>query len=111
MTCPEASIRLSALPTASAEGLDRLGSYSFSEKSCIDFRLPRPEQLTAPAGRNRFEFWVRANSLPHDDTHGQAVSLAYISDWWINYASLSGHMAYLQRTGTTIYVAGLNHSI
>lgn len=108
---PEASIRLSALPTAGAEGLDRLGSYSFSEKSCIDFRLPRPEQLTAPGGCNRFEFWARANSLPQDDAHGQAVGLAYISDWWINYTSLSGHMEHLQRTDATIYVASLNHSI
>lgn len=108
---PEASFRLRDLPPASAQGLDGIGSYSFAEKSCIDFRLPRPEQLAAPDGRNRFEFWARANSLPQDGIHGQAVGLAYLSDWWTNYASLSGHVGPLQRAGQSIYVASLNHAI
>ncbi|KQP45489.1 hypothetical protein ASF44_25305 [Pseudorhodoferax sp. Leaf274] len=108
---PQASVRVTDLPPASAAALEGLGSYSFAEKSCIEFRLPRPEQLAAPGGCNRFEFWMRARSLPADDLHGQSVGLAYLSDWWINFPSLSAHIAGLQRSGDAIYVASLNHSI
>lgn len=108
---PEASVRLSDLPAALVPNLDCLGSYSLAEKSCIDFRLPRPEQLRAPQGCNRFEFWIRARSLPHEAFHGEAVGFAYLSDWWLNFASLSGHISQLQRAGGGVYIASLNHSI
>lgn len=108
---PETSVRLRDLPATYVPDLDCLGSYSLDEKSCIDFRLPRPEQFGAPRGRNRFEFWIRARSLPHERAHKRAVTFAYLSDWWINFASLSGHIAPLQRTRVGIYVASLNHSI
>lgn len=107
----EASVRLRDLPLAHAPNLDCLGSYSYAEKSCIDFRLTRPEQLGAPQGCNRLEFWIRARPLPHEGIHGKSVSFAYLSDWWITFACLSGHIAQLQRTGAGIYVASLNHSI
>jgi len=99
------------MPTAGSVDLNCVGSYSFAEKSCIEFRLPRPAQLEAPQGNNRLEFWVRARSLPHEGSHGQAVAFAYVSDWWLSFAGLSGHISHLQRTRSSIYVASLNHSI
>ena len=111
LPAPEDSLRLRDLPRSQEQALLGLGSYTFSEKSCFDFRLPKPEQLFAPAGSNRFEFWIKTLGYDDDSAHGKAVGLAYLSDWWLSYTALSRHVLPLQQAGQGIYVASLNHSM
>ena len=111
LPAPEDSLRLRDLPKSQEQALRGLGSYTFSEKSCFDFRLPKPEQLFAPGGSNRFEFWIRTLGYDDESLHESAVGLAYLSDWWLSYTALSQHVLPLQRAGQGIYVASLNHSM
>jgi len=108
---PEDSAPLASLSAEILARLGRLGNYAQGGRSYIDFRMPRPAQILAPEGDNRFEFWVRARPpLPAGD-HIDEVLIAYLTDWWINYTSVSAHLSDLEASDGALYIASLNHSI
>lgn len=108
---PEGSCAVNDLPAKHLEVLRGLGAYSRGSKSYIDFRVPSPDQLLAPEGDNRFEFWVRARPPLPSGPQIDSVVTAYLTDWWLNYTSLSNHVGQLAIDDQELYVASLNHAV
>lgn len=111
--CPDPlnALPLSALPPEWRVRTQMVGGYSFKEKNGLEFRLPDPEgQLFAPTGTHRVEFWLRANHATPATPHWRASVLAYLSDWWLNFSSLVGHLDSL-KSSKGLYSASLNHAL
>lgn len=98
------------LPADVLHGIEALGGYSQDMKASVDFRVPDARrQILAADGQPRLRFWLRAAALLPDDERVHAAAVAYLSDWWTNFASLALH-----RTGLgqrRLYIASLNHAI
>lgn len=111
--CPDPlnALPLSALPPEWRVRTQMVGGYSFKEKNGLEFRLPDPVgQLFAPTGTHRVEFWLRANHATPATPHWRASVLAYLSDWWLNFSSLVGHLDSL-KSSKGLYSASLNHAL
>lgn len=108
---PMAALPLSKLPLEWEALVKRVSGYSFMEKDCLEFRIPDPQQqLFGFDGNHRLEFWLRARHPIPDSPHWRAIVLAYLSDWWLNYSSLGGHLGSLEQD-TSLYGASLNHAL
>lgn len=120
---PENLPRLSELPAAWGAEVTRALGYGLVDKPAVDFRLAAAldvqDVLDALDVRNglrlslpepRLRFWLKTSHALPDDPMLHAGAFAYLSDWWLNYASLGGH---LQALGPEqgLYVASLNHAI
>lgn len=102
---------LSGVPQAWVEGIRRLGGYTMDVKPSIDFRIPDMRTQLAPnTAQSRISFWLKARQRLADDFALHAAAFAYLSDWWINFSSLSGHVRDLD-PDRGLYIASLNHSI
>ncbi len=104
---PEDSARADELPTQLGALLLARCGYSFAPKACLEFRIPRPQQLVPDGPAQNFEYWVRATSRP-DGAHSDEAVLAYLSDWWLNYCTVATHLC---DSDGALYVASLNHSL
>lgn len=109
---PERCPTLAELPPAWGAGLSGFGAYSLAQKPSLDFRIPDPERQFADAQEGaRLRFWLRARGpLDAADAGLQAAAFAYLSDWWLNFASVAAHMA-ASAAGRRIYISSLNHAI
>ncbi len=88
--------------------LSHLSGYSQDVKPSVDFRIPDAErQLTQ--GDGRFRFWYRAAKPLPPDPRVHAAAFAFLSDWWLNFASLGLHRAGLG--DRRLYISSLNHSL
>ena len=94
---PESLQELTTLPSALMEQLRPLGPYSNHVKPCMDFRIPDIErQLAAKTAQSRLRYWLRGKRPLASGTRAQAAVFAYLSDWWLNFSSLGGHLRDLQ---------------
>lgn len=57
----------------------------------------------------RFRFWMRAARPLPRDPHLHSAAFAYLSDWWLNFASLGLHLRDLG--GRQLYISSLNHAL
>lgn len=109
---PERLPRLTELPAAWGDELERACGYRFWTKEAIDFRFAAPPAgLRLDPREPRLRFWVRLKHRLGDDPHLHAAAFAYLSDWWLNYPALGGHVESLLANGRRLYVASLNHAI
>lgn len=107
---PEDLPRFDEIDRALVGDLTRLGGYSQDRKPSIDFRVPDPTRQLAETHMNgRFRFWMRAIQPLPDDARLQAAAFAYLSDWWLNFASLGLHLRDLN--GRPLYISSLNHAL
>lgn len=99
-----------SLDLALRRDLQRLGGYSEDHKSSVEFRIPdATRQLSAATATERFRFWMKAREPLAGGARTHAAAFAYISDWWLNFSSLSMH---LRDIGTRkLYISSLNHAI
>jgi acyl-CoA thioesterase-2 len=89
-----------------------LNGYSFGVKPIIDFRVPEvPEGMRLALPEPRLRFWLRLKQTLPDDDMLHSAAFAYLSDWWLNYAAVGGHVEELAKSGGSIYVASLNHTV
>ena len=99
-----------SLDVAFRRDLQRLGGYSEAHKPSVEFRIPdATRQLSAATATERFRFWMKAHGPLADDSRIHAAAFAYISDWWLNFSSLSMH---LRDIGSRkLYISSLNHAL
>jgi len=87
------------------------GPYTLQQKCCLDLRLIEPERfLYQPAEAPRLSYWVRARHRLGDTPALHAAALAYISDYWLNYAALCSHIEVVGSRDRW-YVSSLNHAL
>jgi acyl-CoA thioesterase-2 len=109
---PEQLPLLADLPAAWGDELERACGYRFWTKEAIDFRFAAPPVgLRLDPDEPRLRFWVRLKHRLGDDPHLHAAAFAYLSDWWLNYPALGGHVESLLANDRRLYVASLNHAI
>jgi acyl-CoA thioesterase-2 len=86
-------------------------AYSLQMRPFLDVRLIDADRfLLQPAAEPRLRYWVKARDALLDDAGLQAAALAYISDFWLNYASLASHIG-ITGARDRVYVASLNHAL
>jgi acyl-CoA thioesterase-2 len=108
---PENLLELNILPPALMQQLRPLGPYSNHVKPCMDFRIPDIDhQLSAKSAQSRLRYWLRGRYSLASDSRTRAAVFAYLSDWWLNFSSLGGHLRDLQ-SHEPLYIASLNHCI
>ena len=114
---PENLPRLSDLPAAWGTEVTRALGYGLIDKPVVDFRLSmvpdapdRPNALYLSLPEPRLRFWLKASRALPDAPMLHAGVFAYLSDWWLNYASVGGHLQALE-SAQGLYVASLNHAI
>jgi acyl-CoA thioesterase-2 len=108
---PESLPDLTTIPDALMAQLRPLGPYSRHIKPCMDFRIPEIErQLSAGTAESRLRFWLRSRRRIAPGSRAQAAAFAYLSDWWLNFASVGGHLRDLQ-SREPLYLSSLNHCI
>lgn len=85
--------------------------YTLFERPCLELRLIDPDQFLFRCGdAPRQRWWMRLRCALPDDPLLHMAALAYVSDWWINTASLA---PYLPIVGARdrVYLASLNHAL
>ena len=94
----------------SAEFHGRLGPSGFlamEPHPHIECRFADPRALeTTKVGP--IQLWFRLRHALPDDPRTQTIALAYLSDWWLAFTGIAGHLD--EETGG-YYLASLNHSI
>jgi acyl-CoA thioesterase-2 len=108
---PESLPELTTIPDALMAQLRPLGPYSRHIKPCMDFRIPDIErQLSAATAQPRLRFWLRSKQPLATGSRAEAAVFAYLSDWWLNFSSVGGHLRELQ-SREPLYLSSLNHCI
>ena len=107
---PEGLQRLSELPAAWRAEITRALGYGLVDKPAVDFRLsPASMGLRLNLPEPRLRFWLKTSQTLPDVPMLHAGAFAYLSDWWLNFASLGGHLSALA-PDKGLYVASLNHA-
>lgn len=109
---PQQLPTLAALPPAWSADLQRSVGYAFDPGAVVDLRFADPApglQLALPEPRIRF--WLKLRRPLPDGAHLHAAAFAYLSDYWINYCAVGGHVRALLDEGRSLYVASLNHAL
>ena len=102
---------LAVVPPPLMRQLRPLGPYSPQIKPSMDFRIPDMDrQLSAETAQPRLRFWIRSKRPLSPRSHAPAAVFAYLSDWWLNFSSVSGHLRELQ-SREPLYLSSLNHCI
>ena len=108
---PDSLPDLSMIPDALMAQLRPLGPYSQHIKPSMDFRIPEIDrQLSASSAGPRLRFWIRSRQPLAPGSRAQAAVFAYLSDWWLNFSSVGGHLRDLQ-SRAPLYLSSLNHCI
>ena len=107
---PDDLEKIDVIPEGLMEQLRPLGPYSRHIKPSIDFRIPDIDrQLSPRTATHRLRFWIRTRKPLPDCEKVHAAAFAFLSDWWLNFSSFSGHVRELE--GSVCYIASLNHAI
>lgn len=86
-------------------------AYHLQMRPFLDVRLVDAERfLLQPASQPSLRYWLKARDTLPDAADVQAAALAYLSDFWLNYAALASHIG-VTGARDRIYVASLNHSL
>ncbi len=108
---PDSLPDLAVIPDVLMAQLRPLGPYSQHIKPSMDFRIPEIErQLSAASAEPRLRFWIRSRQPLAASSRAQAAVFAYLSDWWLNFSSVGGHLRDLQ-SRAPLYLSSLNHCI
>ncbi len=108
---PQTLPRFEDLPAETADVVWRTLGYPF-ESVGLDLRLADPERgLGLSSADAALRFWLRTRDPLPDEPLLQAAAFAYLSDWWINFASVGVHVPEMLRDGMRLHVASLNHAI
>ncbi len=109
---PEGLPQLSDLSAARSGEIQRVLGYISEVKEVVDFRLADlAPGLKLEVPEPRLRFWCRVKHALPDGAHLHAAAFAYLSDWWINYCAVGGHVQALLDSHSSLYVASLNHAI
>jgi acyl-CoA thioesterase-2 len=101
---PEDLSTLDMVPDSTRRTISTLGGYSEEYKPSVDFRIPSvQDQLGSENAQPQFRYWVKLRQELDPHPHKQAAALAYLSDWWINFACLIPHVA--ESTRRKLYMA------
>lgn len=101
---------LADIPQAMFGPIGRMGGYSSLSKPAVDFRVPDAmRQLSPDTCGPRFRYWIRVGSTLPDDAALHAAAFAYLSDWWLNFSTLSPHMRDMGER--RLYISSLNHGL
>ncbi|WP_213956886.1 acyl-CoA thioesterase domain-containing protein [Variovorax sp. dw_954] len=103
--------RMEDLPAETSDAVWRTLGYPL-DSPALDLRVGDAAQglgLDAPTAS--LGFWLRTREPLADDRMLQAAAFAFLSDWWINFASVGVHVRQLERDGERLHVASLNHAI
>jgi acyl-CoA thioesterase-2 len=85
--------------------------YDMQFRPFLDMRLIDADRfLLHPATEPTLRYWVKTRDPLPDDPAVHSAALAYISDFWFNYAAVASHMG-IDGSRDRIYVASLNHSL
>ncbi len=90
------------------EEISRLGGYSQDHKPSVEFRIPDAERQIGQ-GDGQFRFWLKAARPLPEGARMHASAFAYLSDWWLNFASLGLHRPALGER--RLYISSLNHAM
>lgn len=108
---PQTLLRLEDVSQETAEAIWQTLGYPLDSRA-LDFRVADPSQaLGLSSSSAALRFWLRARDPLPDELALQAAAFAYLSDWWLNFPSVGIHVPELQRDGTRLHVASLNHAI
>jgi acyl-CoA thioesterase-2 len=106
---PEDVVPMSGL-SALGEGY-RGVDWSQREKPCLELRVVDPDHhIAGTSAEPRMAFWVRLRVRLDDQPSSHAAALAYLSDYWINSAAITHHIA-ARDAHAAAYIASLNHSL
>lgn len=106
---PEAVPTLAALEARIAQATGQ--AYSLQMRPFLDVRLIDAERfLLQPAAQPSLRYWLKTRDALPDAPGVQSAALAYLSDFWLNYAALASHIG-ITGARDRIYVASLNHSL
>lgn len=115
LEAPENLPRLSELPVAWGTEVTRALGYALADKPAVDLRLPAVlgvrNGLCLSLPEPRLRFWLKTSHALPDNPMLHAAAFAYLSDWWLNYAAVGGHLQTLGPEQQGLYVASLNHAI
>jgi len=106
---PDALPTLAALEAQIAQATGE--AYHLQMRPFLDVRLVDAERfLLQPATEPTLRYWLKARDPLPDAAGLHAAALAYISDFWLNYASLASHIG-VTGARDRVYVASLNHAL
>jgi acyl-CoA thioesterase-2 len=107
------AVPLVDMPVEGSARLLRSGFRGFVPHEHIETRFVAPEQFFSPevaGGPNLMWMRIAAPALPRTRAVHE-VALAYMSDWWQTFVSLSLRLSTLHANGGQLYVASLNHNL
>lgn len=85
--------------------------YDLQRRQFLDLRLIDADRfLLQPSPVPALRYWVKVHDRLPDDPALHASALAYISDFWFNYAALASHIG-ITGARDRVYVASLNHAL
>jgi acyl-CoA thioesterase II len=85
--------------------------YALQRRAVLDLRLIDADRfLLQPAARPTLRYWVKVRDRLPGDPAVHAAALAYLSDFWFNYAAIASHVA-VAGARDRLYVASLNHAL
>lgn len=96
-------------PLDSLRGADGQ-SYAGHQRPGLEMRLVDPGMMRHAASAPAVSYWVRLQRAPGGDLALHHAALAYLSDFWINTAAVSHHLA-VDGARDRLFVASLNHSL
>ncbi|MDB5731471.1 MAG: hypothetical protein JWQ03_1366 [Variovorax sp.] len=108
---PQTLLRMEDMSAETADAIWRTLGYPL-DSPALDLRVGEPARelgLSSPTAALRF--WLRTRDRLPDEPMLQTAAFAYLSDWWLNFASVGIHVPQLQRDGARLHVASLNHAI
>ncbi len=80
-------------------------------KPCVELRVVDPDHhLVGTSAQAKMAFWVRLRVALDEQPATHAAALAYLSDYWINSAAITHHIA-ARDAHAAAYIASLNHSL
>lgn len=89
------------------EGID----WAQRQKPCLELRVVHPDQHIGGASPEpRMQFWVKLKVALDDAPSSHTAALAYLSDYWINSAAITHHIA-ARDAHAAAYIASLNHTL
>lgn len=85
--------------------------YTLQSRPWLELRLVDAQRfLLQPSDQPRLRYWLKVRERLPDDAATHSAALAYMSDFWLNYASLAPHQS-LAGARQQLYVASLNHAL
>lgn len=107
---PEQVLPMAQLAACAGPAYEKI-DWTVFEKPCLELRIVDPDRhLTGTSSAPQMMYWLRLRTPLDDAAASHAAALAYLSDYWINSAAITHHIA-ARDAHAAAYIASLNHSI